>query len=70
MERLIVLQEFAAFEGARLILTQLKAYRHDVSTEVVATSIPEDCQLFDFFEEGREASRMVAADCDLDVGVE
>lgn len=69
-ERLVALQEFAAFEGAWLLLARLKAHRPDVSTEAVVTSIPADCQLSDFFGEVREAARMVPVDSDLDVSIE
>lgn len=67
--RLTVLQEAAAFEGAQIVHARPKAGRPDICTTEVATSVPEDCQLSDFFEEVKEFAKLVAADCDLDVGV-
>lgn len=44
------LQEAASFEGAWIILARLKARHPGISTMIVATSVPGDCQVPDFFE--------------------
>lgn len=65
-----VLQEAAAFEGALIMLARLKASHPDISTVQVATSVPEDCQQSNFFEEVKGFAKLMAADCDLDVNIE
>lgn len=67
---LTLLQESTAFEGARIVLVRLKAYRLDICTTEDTTTIPECCQLADFIEEVKEVAKLMAANCDLDVRVE
>lgn len=66
---LIELQEAAAREGACLVLSWLRSGYPEVSTHVVATSIPENRRLAGFFKEVEEAIMMAAADCELDVSM-
>lgn len=65
-----VLLEATTIEGARIALAWLKASHPVISTWQVATSVPKDCQLADFFEEVKGFAKLMATDCDLDVNIE